>query len=426
MKHVLIWVIAATGLVGSACASDGVAGSTTPSPPIDSTPVAATAVASTDPAPTVPSNRTPTTVPVSIAVTAPLRADLVTFTSIANVPGALDLAYRTGDDTLFVASRDGTVSAIRSGQVDAQVVLDIGKQIVSGGEQGLLGLTFAADGTHAFVDYTDTGGNTVIAEYAVNSTGVFDAASERRLLQIRQPFSNHNGGSVRIGPDGFLYIGMGDGGAPGDPNRRALNTADLLGKVLRIDPTPSATAPYTIPADNPFVSVAGARPEIWFVGLRNPWRFNFDRSTRDLWIADVGQDTWEEIDAAWVDTVPGGSSFGWSAFEGTHPFNRDQSAPQAVPPIYEYQHGDAGCSVSGGVRYRGTAIASLVGWYVYGDYCSGQVRALQINDDRSHGAEITLTSNLAGLSAVTQGPDGELYALSVDSGKVFALRPSAG
>lgn len=413
-------MLGALGALCAACSSDKAATGTANS----------SEFATTTAAPTTPSPSTSATVSTVPVATTPLAAEQVRLHSIATLPGALDLAYRTGDTALYIATREGKIWAIRGSKADATPVLDIGSVVVAGGEQGLLGLTFASDGQHAYVDYTNTNGNTVIAEYAVDTGGIFAPASQRPLLTITQPFPNHNGGSVRIGPDGYLYIGMGDGGGAGDPNRRALNTGDLLGKILRIDPKPSPDAPYTIPPDNPFVGVRGALPEIWAVGMRNPWRFSFDRVTRDFWIADVGQDTWEEVDVAWSDEGAGrGANFGWSAFEGTHRFNADQPDKGVTMPAFEYKHGDAGCSISGGVRYRGAAIASLVGWYVYGDYCSGQLRARQINDagrpDRAAGREITLSSAVAGVSAVTQGPDGEVYALCVESGTVFALQPAS-
>lgn len=372
----------------------------------------------TVPAPTV--SASPPT-----ASTVALSADRVVLRKVANVPGVLDLAARAGDDALYVASRDGFVASIDNGVVDPTRRLDISSIIVSGGEQGLLGLAFAANGKHAYVDYTNPDGDTVIAEYAVGSDGTFNSASRRQLLTIKQPYPNHNGGAIRLGPDGYLYVGMGDGGAAGDPDRRALNTGSLLGKILRIDPTPSAGQPYSIPAGNPFVGVPGARPEIWSIGLRNPWRLSFDRTNGDLWIADVGQDMWEEVDAApAADGAGRGANFGWSAFEGRHRFNGDQATDGVTMPIFEYAHGDAGCSISGGVRYHGTQIPELRGWYVFGDYCSGQLRALQINSDLTAGTSVTLATDIRGLASVAEGPDGELLVLSVETGNVFAVQRS--
>ena len=349
----------------------------------------------------------------------------LTFTAIGKVKNPVDMAYRPGDSAFYIVSQDGFVVAMRAGVVDGTKLLDISRDIVSGGEQGLLGLAFSNDGGHAYVDYTNRKGDTEITEFAVGADGVFDAASKRLLLKIDQPYPNHNGGQVRIGPDGYLYIGMGDGGAAGDPKRNGLNTSALLGKILRIDPTPNGDEPYTIPADNPFVDTGNSKPEIWAVGVRNPWRYSFDLATGDLWIADVGQDNWEEIDVAWADQGGGrAANFGWSAFEGTHQYNKDQPTDGVIPPIHEYAHGPKGCSVSGGVRYRGTAIPAMYGWYVYGDYCSGQIRAFPVLDDRTAGDEVTLSASIPSISEVAQGPDGEIYVLSVDQGTILALRPA--
>jgi glucose/arabinose dehydrogenase len=282
----------------------------------------------------------------------------------------------------------------------------------------LLGLAVNIQGTFAYVNYTDNDGNTRVDEYAISTDGTFDESTKRNVLGIDQPYPNHNGGGVVFGPDEMLYIGTGDGGSANDPDRNALNTASLLGKMLRIDPRAAADAPYTIPPGNPFAAGDGVRPEIWSTGLRNPWRFSFDRSTGDLWIADVGQNQWEEIDVAWAaDGRGAGANFGWSAFEGNHRFNEDQSSDGATPPIHEYSH-DAGCSVSGGALYRGNAIPELVGWYVFADYCSGEVHALKI-EDRAVTKELKL-GKAANVSAVTEGPDGELYVLSLD-GPVYAV-----
>ncbi len=386
------------------------AGDTTPGAPATAA-IPATAVTDAPPSTVGPTSSTPPA-PASLA-----------FTEIGRMDHPLDMTYRAGDDALYFVSKSGFVLAMRDGVIDTTALLDISRDVSSGSEQGLLGLAFSLDGSHAYVDYTDDDGNTEIVEYAVGADGVFDPGSKRLLLEIDQPYANHNGGQVRIGPDGFLYIGMGDGGSAGDPKRNGLNAGVLLGKMLRIDPTPGGDSPYTIPADNPYVGVDGARPEVFTIGLRNPWRYSFDLATGDLWIADVGQGDWEEIDVAYAADGGGrGENFGWSAFEGTHPFNDDQPTADVTPPIHEYQHGEAGCSVSGGVRYRGAAIPALFGWYVYGDYCSGQIRAFPVLDDGTAGDEVVLTSDMSDVASVSQGPDGELYVLRVDSGLVLALQ----
>ncbi len=331
---------------------------------------------------------------------------------------------RPGDSRVFVTQRPGTITAFDADGSNPFPVLDISSLVTSNGEQGLLGLAFHPTEQLAYVDYTGTdGGNTHIDEFAINDNGTLDPASRRAVLEIDQPFANHNGGQLMFGPDGYLYIGMGDGGSAGDPDRRALNTGQLLGKILRIDPKAFEGQPYTIPPSNPFVGVAGARPEIWSLGLRNPWRFSFDPQTNDLWIADVGQDKWEEVDVAWADEGGGrGTNFGWSAFEGSDRYNQDQPTQGAVGPFYEYAHPDGGCSISGGARYRGSAIPSLDGWYVYADYCAGEVRALEVNG-RSAGRDVVL-GKLAGVSSVAAGPDGELYVTSVDDYTLNRIEPA--
>lgn len=349
---------------------------------------------------------------------APLGDPVVTLEPIGTFREPVDLAWRAGDPTLFVAGRGGTVVTWRDGVI-GPAVLDLSARTVAEGEQGLLGLAFATDGRHAYVNHTDRDGDTVVAEYAVGDDGVFDASSRRELVTIEQPYANHNGGNLTVGPDGMLYIGMGDGGAAGDPQRHALNLTSLLGKILRIDPTPSGDLPYTVPDDNPFIDVAGARGEIWSVGLRNPWRFSFDRSTGDLWVADVGQNEIEEVSMSLADDGAGRAvNFGWSAFEGTRRYNDDQPAAGATPPVYEYEHGDAGCSVSGGAVYRGTAVPALEGWYVFADFCSGTVWGLR-RDDAGAPTVLELARS-SSVTTVREGPDGELYVLSI-SGEVARI-----
>jgi glucose/arabinose dehydrogenase len=254
----------------------------------------------------------------------------------------------------------------------------------------------------------------------VNDDGSIDAASQRTVITVDQPYANHNGGKITFGTDGMLYIGLGDGGAGGDPERRAMDLSSPLGKILRIDPLGSGYQPYSVPPDNPFVGVDGARPEIWSYGLRNPWRFAFDPSTDDLWIGDVGQGDWEEVNVALAADGGGrGVNFGWSALEGTHPFNADQSGEGSQLPIWEYQHGDDGCSVSGGTVYRGNAVPSLVGWYVVTDYCSGKVWALQAD-----GTVVVLGTVTGNPSAIVTGPDGELYVLAHSEGVAYRIDPA--
>jgi glucose/arabinose dehydrogenase len=349
----------------------------------------------------------------------PLGDPVITLTELGEFSEPVEVAWRPTDGTTYVVEQDGRIVLMSNGQPGA-VALDMTDLTSAAGERGLLGLALAPDGTLAYVNYTNNDGDTRIDEYAVSADGTFDPSTRREVLAFGQPYPNHNGGDLVFGVDGMLYIGTGDGGSGGDPDRRALDLSEWLGKMLRIDPRPSADAAYAVPADNPFVGVDGARPEIWSIGLRNPWRFSFDRSTGDLWIADVGQNQWEEVDVAWASEGGGrGANFGWSAWEGNHRFNDDQSPDGATPPIFEYDH-DGDCSISGGVRYRGTAIPALVGWYVFADYCSGQVRALQIAD---HALVKDLTLGQAdSVTAVSEGPDGELFVVS-GKGRIYAVTP---
>ncbi len=329
---------------------------------------------------------------------------------IATVDKPTAMATRSNDATLYVAEKPGRVREINGTIVNPDPVLDISSEVSTGGEQGLLGIAFAPDKPLLYIDYTDRAGDTHIVEYTMNALGKADVGTRRELLTIDQPYPNHNGGQLAFGPDGYLYIGMGDGGSAGDPQKNAQNLTVLLGKILRINPTPTATLPYTIPFDNPLVKQSGARGEIWAYGLRNPWRFSFDRENQSLWIADVGQGKWEEIDR--VDKDPkGGENYGWPLREGTH--KQDGEKPKdAIDPIYEYDHSNGACSVTGGYVYRGDTIAELTGRYVFGDYCNGQISSLTKRG--TVWAADSLQLKVANLSSFGQDNTGELYTLSLD------------
>ena len=419
------WCGAITLVMASvACSSDsngvevsGVASSAAPAVTTAATAAAttptATGAASTSSTPTDAAT-TVTTTPV------PLGDPVVTLTQLGTFPQPVEVAWRPTDGLTYVVEQDGQVVIMTNSQPGA-VALDMTDLTSADGERGLLGLAINAEGTLAYVDYTNNDGNTRIDEYAVGADGIFDPATRREVLGFDQPYPNHNGGDIDFGPDHMLYISAGDGGSGGDPDRRALNLGEWLGKLLRIDPHPSGDAGYTVPPDNPFVGVEGARPEIWAYGLRNPWRISFDRSTGDLWIADVGQGQWEEVDVGWAADGGGrGLNFGWSAMEGNHRFNDDQSADGVTPPIHEYEHVGQDCSISGSALYRGAAIPALVGWYVFADYCSGQVRALQIAD-RAEVKQVELAKT-GSVTAISEGPDGELFVLT-SSGQIFAITP---
>jgi glucose/arabinose dehydrogenase len=382
------------------------------------TTAAPTGTGSTDTTAAAPAT---TVVPTTAPATPDLGAVQVALTKVADVPAPTAMAMRPGDDqTIFIASQNGIISPIRDGQVDAPI-LDISSQTRASGERGLLGLAFSPDGSKLYIDYTDVNGDSHIDEYAVGADEVADPASRREVLTQAQPYPNHNGGQLVFGPDGLLYIGFGDGGSGGDPQRHAMDLGTWLGKILRIDPRATGDAPYAIPADNPFVGRNDVKTEIWSYGLRNPWRFSFDAANNDLWIGDVGQGQIEEVDHMTAASGAGrGVNFGWSAYEGTERYNKDVSGDNVVMPVHEYQHGGDGCSISGGFVYRGTAIAALRGAYVFGDYCFTGVRAI---DPAAPENATTITDQPPSVSSFGEGPGRELYVLSL-AGAVYVLTPA--
>ena len=403
-------------------------------PPSASTAATATTGSATTPvsrasSPAVSSATASTTAPsaASTTSTAAARPDLdavhIALTKVAELEEPIFVATRPGDDTTtYIAERGGRLRAWRAGALVDTPVLDISSMISSGGERGFLGFTFSPDGSHLYVDYTDTNGDSNVDEYTVAAAGTVDPATRRRVLFQEQPYPNHNGGEVMFGPDGYLYIGLGDGGSGGDPERRGLDLSTWLGKILRIDPRPEGDRPYTVPTDNPFVGRGGAKPEIWSYGLRNPWRFSFDAATKDLWVADVGQGSIEEIDLSTVAAGAGkAANFGWSAFEGRRRYNEDQPAEGTVPPIFQYTHDDGNCSVTGGFVYRGAALPALRGAYLYSDYCAGQVRALSAGADGAVEADAVLSDDPASVSSFGEGHGGELYVCSLDGDAVYRI-----
>jgi glucose/arabinose dehydrogenase len=321
-----------------------------------------------------------------------------------------------GSGRLFIIEKYGTIRIYENGQLLETPFLNIADRVDdSGNEMGLLGLAFHPDykqNGFFYVNYTGRGGNTFISRFhAVDN--LTDPNSEKILLTVDQPFPNHNGGALAFGPDGYLYIGLGDGGSANDPLGNGQNLNTLLGKILRIDVNHGD--PYTIPSDNPFVN-ADARPEIWGYGLRNPWRFSFDRATGDLYIGDVGQDTWEEVD--YVPVGQGGLNFGWKYFEGNHHFI-GENPPVSLHltfPVAEYSHQN-GCSVTGGYVYRG-AMAEWQGIYLYGDYCKGTVWGLILTNGQWQ-SQVMSETNVT-ITSFGQDENGEVYFAS-DNGKIYRL-----
>ncbi len=406
-RRAAIALLATLTVVAAACSGGEDGGDATSEPQVVDPPTTSTSTTTTMP----PAASSTTTLPPP-----DFDAASVQLSEVAVVDQPVALTGRPGDDALYVAEKTGRVRAIRDGAVDSTPVVDLSGEVSGDDEQGLLGLAFSADGSHLYVDYTDSGGDTHVVEFTM-ADGAAEASSRREILQVAQPFSNHNGGELQTGPDGLLYIALGDGGSGGDPQGNGQDRGTLLGTILRIDPT--AADPYGVPADNPFVGDAGARGEIWVYGLRNPWRFSFDRATGDLWIGDVGQDAIEEIDFRPADAASG-SNFGWNTFEGTQTFS-GRGADDAVPPIFEYPTAN-GCSVTGGYVYRGTAIRDLTGAYVYGDYCNGEVGAL-LQEGGRLGSERSLGVSVSDLSSFGEDEAGELYALSLD-GPIFRIDPA--
>jgi glucose/arabinose dehydrogenase len=321
---------------------------------------------------------------------------------------------------LYVVEQGGKIERV-SPDGNSTTFLDVSDEIVSGGEQGLLSMAFAPDYSKSglfYVDYTDKNGDTRVVEYRAKG-GDVDPSSAREVLAVDQPYPNHNGGLVLVGPDDELYIGLGDGGSGGDPDRNGLDLSTLLGKILRIDPAPDGGRPYTIPSDNPFVDQDGARPEIYSYGLRNPWRFSFDAETGDLSIGDVGQDAFEEIDL--VGRGEGsGANFGWSAFEGDERFNDDQSPKGTIPPVLTTSHDDGNCSITGGLIVRDRSLTTLYGRYVYGDLCVGQLRSFTPEPERPAEDDVTLGVDVPRLASFGEGVDGTVYAVSI-AGPVYRL-----
>jgi len=399
--------------------TSGVTAAATATPP--ASPLSTGPLPSVAPATTVTPAPTPTA-----AAFAPSRVHL----GLQLVVSGLDqpvFATGAGDGSgrLFIVEQPGLILVVGAdGKLAADPFLDLRAKVSCCGERGLLGLAFspryATDGRF-FVDYTDTAGNTVVARFTRQDGAHGDPGSERVLLHIAQPFPNHNGGMLAFGPDGDLYVGMGDGGSGGDPMNNGQRLDTLLGKLLRIDVSGD---PYRVPASNPFVGRSGVRPEIFDYGLRNPWRYSFDRQTGALFIGDVGQDLWEEVDAVRAGQ-PGGLDFGWRIMEGDTCYNATTCTRHGLTlPVFTYSH-SFGCAVVGGYVYRGTAYPALEGAYLFSDDCSGRIwgmdAATALRGPTS--AAVLLDSGL-NVSSFGQDDAGELYLCDL-SGKLYHITADA-
>ncbi|MCY4630552.1 MAG: PQQ-dependent sugar dehydrogenase [bacterium] len=354
-----------------------------------------------------------------------------TLTRLAELPVPLAVAFRSQEpEALYVALRHGEVVRLTAdgGRADSSVtlhrdgdaVLDMSARVDTRGEMGLLGLTFSPAGDRLYTSSVNRRQVSELWEWPVAADGSVDAGGGRLVLSLEQPFWNHNGGDVTFGPDGYLYLGFGDGGGGGDPLRAGQDPHDWLGTILRIDPRPGPSGEsYTVPAGNPFADGAAGAPEVWVWGARNPWRFSFDRANGDLWVSDVGQDLLEEINrlpAGQAGTGAGrGANLGWSDYEGSNPFWSNTEPPGHIRPVVEYRHGaDARCSVTGGYVYRGGRLPGLSGVYLYSDFCDGTLWGY---NEVAGAHPIHLASGAPPRSVLSfgQGPDGEIYVLTGDA-----------
>jgi glucose/arabinose dehydrogenase len=340
---------------------------------------------------------------------------------VAGTKGLTALVARSGTRTLYLAQQDGVIRMLRDGKVVATPALDLRDRVSQdGGERGFLGLAFSPDGSKLYVHYSDGNGDTQVDQYAMRGARP-DPGSRKSILHVQQPQSNHNGGQLTFGPDGYLYLGLGDGGNAGDVgpghvaggNAQSLSTP--LGKILRIAPD-VANGGYTAPADNPFVAAPNADPAIWAYGLRNPWRFTFDRTTGDLWIGDVGQARYEEIDRAAATggrNAGKGVNFGWNRLEGDHAYG-GRAPAGAEPPVYEISHTTGACAVVGGYVYRGRKIPALDGTYFFSDNCDGTIRMLV--PDGAGVREIDSGLEVPSVSSFGQSNNGTIYVVSLTDG----------
>ncbi len=334
------------------------------------------------------------------------------------------IAAPAGDARLFIVEQSGRIRILAGGKMLAKPFLDLSGQVGEGSERGLLSVAFHpqfARNRFLFVNYTDRSGDTRVERYRVGSnTNVVDPASATLVLHVRQPYSNHNGGHIQFGPDHMLYVGMGDGGSGGDPQHNGQNLQSLLGKLLRLDV--DRGTPYAIPAGNPFAGKTHARPEIWAYGLRNPWRLAFDPPAGLLFIGDVGQNAWEEVDIA--RTTDAGLNYGWARMEGGHCFRSRNCDPSGIHmPAIEYPSSE-GCTVIGGLVYRGSRMPELAGHYFYADHCRGWIRSFRYRNGRT--TDERRWTHDADLQPTTFGTDGagEMYVASL-SGEVYRITVAA-
>jgi len=382
----------------------------------------------------VSTSNPPTTTTTEGVQTKPLNDIDLKLTSIGEFDQPIAIVPRADDTALYVAGFNGTVTKVDvSGQgadrkytPEDEPILDIDKLVTTGGERGFLDIAFSPDGKRLYVSYSaEPDGTSVVAAYDYDGTKV-DTDSRKEIIEIEDFAPNHNGGDITFGPDGYLYFAMGFVGGTAAPERTAQDKERLLGKVMRLDPesTAGTSKPYAIPKDNPFADGNDAKPEIWLYGVRNPWRFSFDAANKDLWIGDVGQNSWEEID--WLPAGKGagkGANLGWSEMEGSHSFDGGSNPDGGLLPIYEYPlHEDDTCAITGGLVYRHGSYPQLDGAYLFGDSCQNYVRAIRIDGsgkvvDEAHYKDAEVQQ------LVSFGVDngGDAYVVGLGAGQVFRI-----
>lgn len=377
--------------------------------------------------PTATPRRTPSRAIVAAPKTpAPnLAAAAITLKKLGSFDQPVAMAQRPGDSTFYIVQKSGTIVAFANGK-KGRTILDISSEVSTSSEQGLLALTFSPNGKKMYVYFTSatgTGaaGDDVLREYAY-AAGQAVTSTGREIFRFPDPYPNHNGANLAFGGDGYLYFGLGDGGSGYDPQNRAQNLDSPFGKMFRLDPTPSGSNQYTVPPTNPYKSSSGTKALVWAYGLRNPWRWSFDRSTKDLWIGDVGQDNWEEIDFQ-PASDRGGDNYGWALMEGNHPAKSGATPPSGHHrPIYEYDHSNGNCSVTGGYVYRGTKIRNLQGAYLFADFCAGRLRAFTMHNSAATNSRF-LGPTVGQLSSFGQDAAGELYVFSL-AGDFYEIVPA--
>ena len=349
-----------------------------------------------------------------------LRASVV----VSGLEAPLFVTAPARDPRLFVLEQGGRIRIVENGRLRPEPFLDLRARASSGGERGLLGLAFhpkyASNGTF-FVNFTDENGDTRIERFRVSAadSNRADPASATLVIRIEQPYANHNGGMIAFAPDGRLWIGMGDGGSGGDPQGHGQDRRSLLGKMLRLDV--DARTPYAIPPDNPWADGRAGRPEIWATGLRNPWRWSFDRGSRNVYVADVGQNRWEEVNVA--DAGRPGLNYGWNVREGAHAYGLPRvTTERMLEPALDYPHRE-GCSVTGGYCYRGRALAGLQGTYFFSDYCNGWLRSFRWDGTRATERREWNVGRLGNVTSFGEDAAGELY-LTTSDGRLLRLDPA--